>query len=787
MVMLRRKLWRTAKVYKVQFISMILLIALGIGVFVGFNAEWVTIGKDTETFFRGCGFADYRIIDEDGISAADVDKIRDIDGVNGVSRFLSVNADVMNSGDQLALTVTESEHTSGFVLMKGEKYDRWDPEGLWLMDKYAELNGIKPGDKLTVTFEDMEFTGTVRGLIESAEYLICVRDESQMMPDFNTYGYVYATPAMLRKVIENEIKEEETDIDDDILSIAVKEACDAILCQVNVNSSMDKQEIQTAVDKALGRSMLILTKDENVSYKESRGEMNEGKTMGAVLPVLFLAIAILTMITTMNRITISEKTQIGTLKALGFRDKRIIRHYTSYAVVISVTGSVFGIVLGYVLCRMVMSQDGMMGTYFVMPDWTIHLPLWIWAIVVAIVMLTIFIGYLSVRDLLRGTAAETLRPYTPKHIHRMLMEGTVLWRKMRFGTKWNLRDIFRHKSRSAMSFIGTFGCMLMLVASFGMNQTMTNFLDTFYDGTAVYSSKVFMSSDADNEDAVKLADDLDGDYSASVSAKVGDKTVSVDVYNITHGLYRFIDEDSNIIPLPEEGALICKRLARDFDVKAGDTVTVEPYGTDESYDILISGVNGSLTESISMNEKYAESLGLTGSEAYRINSVYTMTDKDSIGTSSKITSVQSKQDIIDSFDSFMKIFYFFIIVLIVASVLLCLIVLYNLGIMSYMERYREMATLKVLGFRNKAIGRLLISQNLWIAIAGTLLGIPAGIWALNFLMDMLAGEYEMETMVGPVSVLSATALNLGTAVIVGWMIARKNRRINMVEALKGTE
>ena len=787
MVMLRRKLWRTAKVYKVQFISMILLIALGIGVFVGFNAEWVTIGKDTETFFRDCGFADYRIIDEDGISAADVDKIRDIDGVNGVSRFLSVNADVMNSGDQLALTVTESEHTSGFVLMKGEKYDRWDPEGLWLMDKYAELNGIKPGDKLTVTFEDMEFTGTVRGLIESAEYLICVRDESQVMPDFNTYGYVYATPAMLRKVIENEIKEEEPDIDDDVMSIAVKEACDKILCQVNVNSSMDKHEIQEAVDKALGRSLLILTKDENISYKESRGEMNEGKTMGAVLPVLFLAIAILTMITTMNRITISEKTQIGTLKALGFRDKRIIRHYTSYAVFISLIGSVIGMVLGYLLCVMVMSQDGMMGTYFVMPDWTVHIPVWIWAIVLLIVMLTIFIGYLSVRELLRGTAAETLRPYTPRHIHRLLLEGTALWNRMRFGTKWNLRDIFRHKSRSAMSFIGTFGCMLMLVASFGMNQTMDNFLDTFYDGTAAYSSKIFMSTDAKNKDAVKLAGELDGDYSASVSAKVGDKTVSVDVYSITHELYRFIDEDSNIVPLPEEGALICKRLARDFGVKAGDTVTVEPYGTDESYDILISGINGSLTESISMTEKYAETIGLTDSDEYRINSVYTLTDKDQINTSNKITSVQSKQDIIDSFDAFMKIFYFFIIVLIVASVLLCLIVLYNLGIMSYMERYREMATLKVLGFRNKAIGRLLISQNLWIAVAGTLLGIPSGIWALNYLMNLLAGEYEMETMVGPVSIIPAMALNLGVAVIVGWMISRKNRRINMVEALKGTE
>lgn len=783
--MLGRKLWRTAKVYKVQFISMILLIALGVGVFVGFNAEWVTIGEDTASFFRDCGFADYRIIDEDGIPAADVDRIRDIEGVSGVSRFLSVNADVKGSSDQLALTVTESEHTSGFVLTEGEKYDRWDPEGFWLMDKYAELNGIRPGDELTVTFEDMEFTGTVRGLIESAEYLICVRDESQVMPDFTTYGYVYASPAMLRKVIEQKIREEEPDIDDDVMSVAVKAACDEVFCQVNVNSSMGKQEMQTAVDKALGRSLMILTKDENISYSESRGEMNEGRTMGTILPVLFLAIAILTMITTMNRITISEKTQIGTLKALGFRDRRIIRHYTSYAVIISVAGSVLGVALGYVLCRMVMSQDGMMGTYFVMPDWTIHIPVWIWLIVLAIILLTILVGYLSVRDLLRGTAAETLRPYTPKHIRRLLLEGTALWRRMRFGTKWNLRDIFRHKARSAMSFIGTFGCMLMLVASFGMNETMDNFMDTFYDGTAVYATKVFLSSDTDNEDAAELAGRLNGDYSASVSAKVGDKTVSVDVYNITHGLYRFIDEDSVIIALPEKGALICKRLAKEFNAKPGDIITIEPYGTDESYDILVSGINGSLTESISMSEDYADSVGLTGSEAYKINSIYTMTGKEQISTGSDITSVQSKQDIIDSFDSFMKIFYFFIIVLIAASVLLCLIVLYNLGIMSYMERYREMATLKVLGFRNKAIGRLLISQNLWIALAGTLLGIPAGIWALNYLMEMLAGEYEMETKVGPLSILPAVVLNLGVALIVGWMISRKNRGINMVEALKG--
>lgn len=785
--MLRRKLLRTAGVYKVQFISMILMIALGIGIFVGFNAEWVTIQVDTEKFFDACGFADYRIIDEDGLTPQEAEKIRDLEGVSGVSRFLSVNADVEGSSNQLALTITENFHTSGFVLMDGEPYDRTDPEGLWLMDRYAGLNGINIGDRLTVKFEDMEFSGIVRGLIESSEYLICVRDESQVMPDFNKFGYVYATPAMLRSVIADKIREEEPDIDEDSIGLAAWDVYDEIYPQINVNSSMDKQEFQEAADKVLGRTLLILSKDENISYAESRGEMDEGKTMGSVLPVLFLAIAILTMITTMNRITISEKTQIGTLKALGFRDKRILRHYTSYAAVIAITGSVLGMIIGYYFCKIIMDQNGMMGTYFVMPDWTIRIPVWIWAIVAVLIALTILVGYLSVRDLLRGTAADTLRPYTPRHIRRVALEKTALWDRMSFGSKWNLRDIFRHKSRSAMSFIGTFGCMLLLVASFGINQTMNNFLDTFYDKTTIYSSKVFLSQDASNKDAIRLAEELDGDYGASVSSKVGDKAISVDVYNITNDTYRFVDEDTEIVPLPEDGAFICRRLAREFGVGAGDTVTVEPYGTSDSYDIRIAGINSSLTESISMSEDYAEKIGLTDSDAYKISNVYTMVPKDEISSGSKITSIQSKQDIIDSFDSFMEIFYVFIIALIAASCLLCLIVLYNLGIMSYMERYREMATLKVLGFRNKSIGRLLIAQNLWIAVSGTILGIPAGIWALNVLMDLLAGEYEMNVLVGPTSIIPATALNLGVAIIVGWMIARKNRKINMVEALKGTE
>ena len=141
--MLFRKLWRTMGLYKAQFISMILMIALETGIFVGFNMEWVSIEKNVFSFFDETGYADFRIISENGFSGDELKKISSIDGVDAASRYLSVNVDVKNGdGDSVALTVTENENVSGFVLISGEEYDKESADGIWLSQKYAEANGI---------------------------------------------------------------------------------------------------------------------------------------------------------------------------------------------------------------------------------------------------------------------------------------------------------------------------------------------------------------------------------------------------------------------------------------------------------------------------------------------------------------------------------------------------------------------------------------------------------------------------------------------------------------------
>lgn len=748
--------------YKAQFISMIIMIALGIGIFVGFNMEWVSIDVNTSSFFEKTNFADFRIISDSGFSEDDLNKVKDIDGVSDVSRFLSVNADVEGqNGDTVALTVTENENVSKPYLISGKEYDAKSENGVWLSDKYAAANGFELGDDITFKYKTIEISGKVEGLIKASEYLVCVRDSSQLMPDYNTHGFAYISPVMYEKAAKM-----------------------AFYPQINILSSLSKKEMAEKIDAALDKTLLVLSKDENSSYAAQQGEAEEGKTMGSVMPVLFLLIAVLTMVTTMHRLTAKEKTQIGTLKALGFKDKRILRHYTSYAFMIGIIGSALGIGLGYFVAWFLMNPNGSMGTYLDMPEWKLGIPWFCYIILAAIIVLLTLIGFLSVKQMLHGTPADALRPYTPKKVRNLLVEKTKWFHRLSFGTRWNLRDTMRHKSRTAMSLIGIIGCTLLIVGSLGMRDTMTAFLDMYYNDATNYSSRIYVSEDATDEQIQELIKKYDGDWSASVSVQLDEKAISLDVYELTTNKVRFPSaETKDFENIADDGAYICKRLSDEFNLKKGDTVTISPYGSDDEYTLKISGIIRSVSENIVISPKYAEKLGLD----VKADSIYTSTEKADIKAESAIKSVQSKQMIIDSFDTFNEIMNMMVAVLIVAATVLGIVVLYNLGVMSYTERYREMATLKVVGFRNRKIGKLLISQNMWVTVIGVIVGIPAGIGTLSFLVTQLASEYEMRISVSVLSIVVSAVLTFAVSLLVSLMVARKNKKIDMVEALKGAE
>ena len=766
--MLLKKMLRTLLKYKAQFISMVIMIALGAGVFIGFNMEWYSLEKNLEYTLGETGFADFRMYSEKGFGKSDLEKILALPGVEDATRYLSVNTLVKDDTDIIALTVNENMNVSGLMVIDGAPYDETSEDGIWLSDQYARKNGVALGDEMTLTYKNYALTGKVLGLVKSGEYLVCLPDKTQLMPDYTSCGFAYISPAAFQKIIP---------------ALFRNLIGDRMYYQINVKSSLDKAAFVSGAEEALGKTLLVLSKDETLAYAEAMGEVEEGKTMGAILPVLFLAIAVLTMVTTMHRVTASEKTQIGTLKSLGFRDRRILAHYSCYALLIGAAGAVLGIGLGYALGWFIMNPQGAMATYLDMPTWNLYVPWFGWAALGLMLALLTFLGYMSVRKMLQGTAADALRPYSPKKMKHLALEETRAFKSLGFGTKWNLRDCFRHKSRSLMTLLGVIGCMVLLVGGLGMKDTVDAFVNVFYHQAINYENRLNLDTESvTGEEAAALAQAYEGDWSAQSSVQIGDRGFSLEIYHITQGLVRFPDENMVIsAPLGDTGAYVSARIAKEFSLAPGDSLTFSPYDSDRTYTVQVAGVLRSMLESVIMTSAYADSMGID----YTINTVYT--NAASVAPSAHILNVQSKQAIIDSFGTFMKLMNETIFLLVAAAVILGIVVLYSLGVMSYTERYREMATLKVVGFKDKKIANLLISQNLWLTVAGILIGLPAGIGVLQYLLTALAAEYEMKMVLGPATYLVSILLTFLVSLAVGLMVARKNRDIDMVAALKTEE
>ena len=753
--MLFKKMLRTLFNYKAQFISMIIMIAIGIGVFAGFSGEWYTIKKDSEYFYNLDGFSDYRINNELGFNESDLEKIKNIDGVDDATLYLNVETRTKDD-DILDICTSSNMDVSGFIVTSGNAYDESNIGGIWLSDMYAKKNNIKLDQYIKVTFKGYEIPLKVEGLVKSSEFLICVLDETQLMPDFKNTGYGFVTTKSIETALGS-----------------------YFYTQINVKSSLEKTEFEKKAFDALGSSYVVLAKEDVTSYSEVQGEINEGRIMACLIPTLFFLIALLTLITTMNRLVSNEKMQIGILKALGFKDRKIITHYMSFSIFIGALGSIIGIGFGYLLCWYIMNPSGPMGTYFDLPKWTLYIPWYVWVVILAMNVLIAFVGFISVKHILKGSAADALRPYTPKKMKPLVIEKTKWFHKRRFAFRWNIRDVFRHKARSLMSVFGVIGCTVLLVATFGTKYLLQGFVTDYYDKPMHYEVRINLNEHTPNEKALELANTYSGDLVGNQPIKINDELYYLEIDNINNGLISILDINTKPIKdIKNSGAYVPKKTAKELGIKAGDKLVIESFMTKEKYEIEVIDVTRSLTGSIVITDEYADSLGLN----YKYNQIYTKST--TIAQDEAIASTQTKKNIINSFMAIMKVMDTMVVLLALASVILGIVVLYNLGILSYLERYRELATLKVLGFNDKKITSLLVTQNMWMTLFGVVLGAPLGVWVLKVLMDLLASDYDIKLRLDPRMFIYSFILVLLTSLFVSYMVARKNKHIDMVEALK---
>lgn len=759
--MLFRKMMRDMKLNKTQFISIFIMSFLAVFIFAGINAEWYGLKTVVDEYYRETNMADAWVYGRN-YHEEEVDKLTHNTAIKSVQKRLSVNGTASLEGNPvISVHFMEKNDVSKFKLIRGEAFAH-EENGVWIDENFAKTHKLNLGEQMIINVHGIKLEKEIKGFIIHPEYIYAPSSSDEIIPNHEKYGFAFmsdqAYPKELGTIFYNQL--------------LVK------------SDRIYGRELEEILEQALeGNYSVILTRDNHTSYLSFQNEIMQHKAMGSVFPLSFLAIAMLTILTTMTRMVNNQRTQIGTLKALGFQKRKILFHYVSYGFWVSLTGAVAGTVIAPFLLPQLFFQ--MNKNMYVIPTWKAAISPSILIMSIITIVLCSLSTYLACYGILKDTPAQTLRPKAPHALRKSNLSKTKLWRSLGFNNQWNIRDMVRSKLRTIMAIVGVMGCMMLMICAFGLRDSTKDIVEWQYNELYQFNSKVLLSQDINQKqiDFIKEQYDAQLIMEDAIEIKANGKKESGSLNVIEKGeMIRYQDKERRLLSLPKEGIAISYRMAQLLGVEKGDEVTWHIYGENEWVTSRIEVIYRTPTsQGITMSTETFENLNHT----FKPKAALTMQEDITIG--SGIEAVYSRKELRSNYEEITKLMNSMIVILILAAVVLGVVVLYNLGILSFTEREREMATLKVIGFKTKKLRNLLLLQNIWLTVIGIFAGIPLGIILINFIKDTLPSNFDMMTVVAPITVLISASGTFLVSIFVCLLFSRQIKTLDMVGSLKGVE
>ncbi len=789
--MLNRKMFRDIKNNLSQFITIFLMVAIGVMAYSGIEAYMDGMSKTADKFYKENNLQDLNVIGTN-FTNEDLENIKKIDNVKDAERKLSVTG-VTDNDKTLLLNFIESNNISKFYVYEGEEFD--NESGVWLDYFYSQENNIKVGDTILVKYEDLVLHEKVRGLINVPDHLYDVRDESELYPDRKEFGFAYVS---INEITEQYIKnkamkemniESEEIFDKYVPDFNYKNYLIFNSVMVDVKNKNARNKVKNKIEDEIKNALAIINIEDTSSYVTYQGEIDEGKTYVGVFSGLFLFIAMLSVITTMTRVVKKQRTQIGTLKALGFNNRKILFHYIGYGLWISLFASIAGLVLGYFFIGKTFINLEM--SMFEIPNGKPSMNMSSYLVAIIVVFIVALITYITGRSILKENPAETLRNKIPSVKSKSInITKNRFFSKLRFESIWNIRDILRNKMRTFMGFVGVVGCCMLIVCALGMLDSMNFFVDLQFKTLYNFDYKLNIKSDVKDNELTELYDKYGKNTSQTLGIEIKNKDGEREANNIfvtdANNHVRFVDRKNKIISKPKDnGVFVTYKLAETKGYKIGDKITWHIYGDKKYYTSKIIGFNKDpQNQNVTMTKTYLESLGLE----YKPDAIYTNSDLSKVKEIKNIETIQDINALKDGMTNMLSMMKTMLVLIIVVAVLLGSIIIYNLGILSYSEKQYQFATLKVLGFKDSQIKKIFIKQNNWIAIASIIVGLPTGFYLTDWLFKTAIEEhYDFGASINISTYIISAIGTFVVSYIVSRFLARKIKNIDMVSSLKGNE
>ncbi len=557
------------------------------------------------------------------------------------------------------------------------------------------------------------------------------------------------------------------------------------------------------IDAMTENTLFLMDRNSNIGYNSLESSSDIVQGVSRVFPAFFLLVAALVCITTMTRMIDEERTQIGTLKALGYTNQEIISKYLIYAGSGAVIGCGLGVLVGSAIFPVILWEaykimlfitDGIVLKF--------NIPLCL-AVVGAYTVVMLLVTWYCCRKALQEEPAELIRPKSPDGGKQIFLEKLPFWQNISFLNKVTIRNIFRYRQRLAMMMVGIGGCTALLLTGFGLRDSIVNVVDYQFEEVTTYDMSVNFTGGRTLEqqrefrqDVRAYAENVAFYHQSSLELEFDKQVKEIYLVAGEAEIQNFIDMHTGEenIPMPSVNELVLSvGAAENMGISLGDSVILRNADLQELH-VTISGIydNHVYNYAIICPETIRQQWG--EDPEMQMAFIHVKDGQDVHEASAEISgmldvmNVTISEDLAGMVSNMMQALDLVVVVVVFCAGLLAAIVLYNLTNININERIREIATIKVLGFNAAETAAYVFKENLSLSGIGSLFGLGLGYLLLQFVMSQIKIDMVwFKPLIMPQSYLWAIALTMLAACIVDFIFYFKLEKINMAEALKSVE
>lgn len=791
MTTLTRKLLRMITSSRGQFAALVLIVMLGVMIYIGMNTAFSNLSQSQEQFYQEYRFADYTFAVVKAPESV-VSRIEAVPGVIKATGRLQKDIPIVKADDQRA-----TGRLTGYPLpLEGEVNRLHLLSGSWfeeistgnvgvLVDpQFFAANHLAVGDRLEVIADGKKVGLTVIGTAISPEFVYPMPDSGSLMPEPERFGII-----MIPQIQAQQILDFSSQINQVVIDLA---------------PGADESAVVREIERILEPygNLASYPRRDQLSHAALQAELDSLKIMSGSLPLMFFLIAAAIQFVILNRLIKTQRLPIGVMKALGYSSFQIMGNYTGYALLVSSAGAILGIVLGI---SMAAGISQIYAQFFNLPGTIggINLSVVIRSLVISLVA-GAAAGLFASRSVVRIRPAEAMRPEPPvSGKHTFLENWTWLWQRLNSSWKMSLRSILRNRVRFAVTVLGVVFTVCLLIFALFSNDAVDYLLQQSFSMSSRYDYMVRFTQPVKYTEIAYWnrwgeVQKMEPLLEVPVKIKVGDRAEDELLIGAetTGKLKKVYDMHGQQKQIPEEGILLNQRTADKLGIRAGDEVEVHTtlgIGPTRIEHLRVVGVNkpmsgsGSYISWETANRLLGESQ-LVSAVMLKLDRPEMKNVESRLYAMNGVSSVMSPQREQAAFLQYMDTMIAFIVIMVLMAGLLGLAIVYNTSIMTFQERKRELASLRVLGFSQGEIAGLLRKETGIQAVLGIIIGLPAGKAMGSALMASVSTDlFSLPAVIYPRTYLIAAVIAIVFVGIGQQLAIRKTRQIDMVEALKNRD